>query len=135
MMIKEKKSISGQMMVMMVVLLSVAALGAAALGAFLVLSGFRNLSSSDTTMDSIFVADTGIECVLFNEFGHAAYNAVSGYCPAIAGNNSSNKTTEKGIFSFKKTATQPTYEDWSSTGVSTNGKTTRVLDIRFNKKT
>ncbi len=122
-------------MVMMVVLLSVAALGAAALGTFLVLSGFRNLSSSDQTMDAIFIADTGIECVLFNEFGHASYDAVSGYCPQIVGSSSVVKTTEKGSFSFKRTDSQPMYDDWSSTGANDNGKTTRVLDIRFTKKT
>ncbi len=125
-------------MVMMVVMLSVAALGAASLGAFLVLSGFRNISSADQTMNSIMTADTGIECILFREFGHSNYSAVtgSGYCPAYGGSGDSSSITTPGnnSFYFALKDDQANYADWASTGSSEGGKTKRVLWIRFNKR-
>jgi len=132
--------ISGQSMVMMVVMLSTAAIGAATLATFLIVSGFRNISSASQSMNAIFAADSGIECVLFREFGYADYNTVvSSVCPSYTNTppyESQSKSGTSGSFKFKFNRDQSSaiIQDWSSFGEDINGRTKRVLNIRFTKR-
>lgn len=134
----KKDAISGQSMVMMVVMLSTAALGAAALASFLIISGFRNIANAGQSMDAIFAADAGIECVLFKEFGHADYSTVSpSVCPPyIDASDMSDPGWKNGNFNFvfNRSQSSPDTDDWSSFGKDLSGTAKRVLNIRFNKK-
>lgn len=129
----ENKTIAGQSMVMMVVMLSTAALGAASLATFLILSGFRNISNAGQSMDAIFAADSGIECVLFREFGHVDYSeaVTAGVCPSYSP-DSSNRNWPGPFYFVSNKSNDPRTLDWSSFGEA--GLTKRVLNIRFNKR-
>lgn len=124
--------ISGQSMVMMVVMLSVAALGAASLATFLIVSGFRNISSARQSMDAIFAADAGIECVLFREFGHADYSVVSSVCPS--GEGISKSLDNLSSFVFRSRGGARGCDEWSASGFDSSRRTNRVLNICFTKR-
>lgn len=128
--------ISGQSMVMMVVMLSTAALGAAALATFLIVSGFRNVSSAGQSMDAIFAADSGIECILFKEFGRAGYGTMTpSVCPPYPDSpDTSQSNWGQFYFTFNRSQSSATIQDWSSFGEDAAKRTKRVLNIRFTKK-
>ncbi len=71
---------SGQMMMLMVILIGVVSLSAIIFASFVVVAGLRYVTDARLSGAALFAADTGIECVLFAEFGNAPYGLG---CPPI----------------------------------------------------
>lgn len=67
-MIKHKKQ-SGQTMLVTVMILSSAILGATVLASLLVLFQLRQASDAKSSTQAIFAADSGIECIIFERVG------------------------------------------------------------------
>jgi len=64
---------SGQMMLLMVIVIAATALAAMAFSSFTVVSELRQVTDARVSGAALFAADTGIECILFCQFGNAAY--------------------------------------------------------------
>ena len=80
--IKNTNKESGQMMMLMVILIAATTLAAVAFSSFTVVSELRRVTDARLSTAALFAADTGIECVLFKEFGHAPYGLG---CPPCVG--------------------------------------------------
>ena len=65
---KNMKKMKGQVMLLTTVMLSAAILSATSLAALLVLYQLRQTSDVAASTKAIFAADSGIECILFNQF-------------------------------------------------------------------
>lgn len=64
-----KRSQNGQTMLLTVMILSSAVLGATVLASLLVLFQLRQSSDAKSSTQAIFAADSGIECILFERIG------------------------------------------------------------------
>lgn len=71
---------SGQTMMLMVILIAAASLSAIIFASFIVIAELRYVTDARLSGAALFAADTGIECVLFAEFGNAPYGLG---CPPI----------------------------------------------------
>ncbi len=121
----------GQMMILIVVIISAMALGAVALNNFIMVSELRQVTDARLSGAAIFAADSGIECILFHEFGNDIYASVS--CPnppAGPGSYSDVQTLPNGsTFSYLLVSQTPLSSVWRSVGVDGSGKSTRSLQI------
>jgi hypothetical protein len=63
--VKSRKNQKGQVLLLTVMLLSGAILGATSLASLLILYQLRQTSDIKDSMESIYAADTGIECVWY----------------------------------------------------------------------
>ncbi|MFA5053136.1 MAG: hypothetical protein WC565_03695 [Parcubacteria group bacterium] len=79
---KENNGESGQMMLLMVIVIAAVALAAMAFSSFTVISELRQVTDARLSGAALFAADTGIECILFKEFGSAPYGEG---CPTLTG--------------------------------------------------
>jgi len=70
----------GQTMMLMVILIAAVSLSAIVFTSFVVVAELRRVTDARLSGAALFAADTGIECVLFYEFGHAPYGLG---CPPI----------------------------------------------------
>ena len=80
--IKNTNKEGGQMMMLMVILIAGTTLAAVAFSSFTVVSELRRVTDARLSTAALFAADTGIECILFREFGHAPYGLG---CPVCIG--------------------------------------------------
>lgn len=112
---------SGQAMLLTVMLLSSAILGATSLAALLVLFQLRQATDAKASTKAIFAADSGIECVLFERIiGTGDYTICGSNDPVILDNDSSYAVvvdTSGGDIKIKS--------------VGRSGRTTRALEITF----
>ena len=121
----------GQMMILIVVIISAMVLGAVALNSFIMVSELRQVTDARLSGAAIFAADTGIECILFHEFGNDTYSSVS--CPTAPGSPGSSsdiQTLPNGAtFSFVLVSKTAAASVWRATGTDGSGKSTRSLQI------
>jgi hypothetical protein len=71
----------GQTMLLMVIIISAAAIGAMTFASFTVISEMRQVTDARATSAALFAADAGIECILFHEFGKETYGLGCPECP------------------------------------------------------
>ncbi|MDD4818891.1 MAG: hypothetical protein PHH27_01785, partial [Candidatus Colwellbacteria bacterium] len=76
---QNRKKEGGQMMMLMVIIVASTALAAIAFSSFTVVSELRQVTDARLSGQALFAADTGIECILFKEFGNEPY--YTGSCP------------------------------------------------------
>jgi len=77
---KTTKKESGQMMILLVIVISVVALSAMALSSFLVVSQLKQVTDARFSGAALFAADEGVECVLMHEFNNNNYGSTQ--CPS-----------------------------------------------------
>ena len=112
----------GQTMLLTVMLLSSAILGATSLAALLVLYQLRQATDAKASTQAIFAADSGIECVLFEK---------------IAGMEDYIKCGDGGVQidldngSFYTVIVTTIGGDTVIKSVGVSGRTTRALEITF----
>jgi len=80
--IKKTNKEGGQMMILMVILIAATTLAAIAFSSFTVVAELRRVTDTRLSTAALFAADTGIECILFKEFGNAPYGLG---CPPCEG--------------------------------------------------
>ncbi len=80
--IKNTNKEGGQMMMLMVILITATTLSAIIFSSFTVVSELRRVTDARNSTAALFAADTGIECILFREFGYFPYGLG---CPACIG--------------------------------------------------
>ncbi|MDD4930982.1 MAG: hypothetical protein PHG66_02380 [Candidatus Colwellbacteria bacterium] len=130
----------GQMMIFLVVIISAVILGAMTLSSFLVVTELKQVTDSRFSGAALFAADTGIECVLFHEFGNSDYNSVG--CPgynditgdwSLEGIESISGSTV-GMYKFRRDSETANQMVWTSIGTDSARRLTRALQITLNKK-
>jgi hypothetical protein len=146
----EKKSgSSGQMMILLVVIMSAVALAAMTLSSFLIVAQLKQVTDARLSGSALFAADEGIECVLFHEFNYDVYNATANNglgsgCPtysdtldACSGSWSGQKNiVGAGKYRFRcdNTKTTPTERYFISVASDPSDITTRALQIKLVKR-
>ncbi len=93
--IKNTNKEEGQMIILMVILIAGTTLAAVAFSSFTVVSELRRVTDARLSTEALFAADTGIECILFKEFGHADYGLG---CPPCVGGVEDCVTEEIRLF-------------------------------------
>lgn len=98
-----KKQTNGQVMLLTVVLMTGAILSATSLAGLLVLFQLRQTSDVTASNKAIFAADSGIECVLFNQFRTTAPARNCGDVTPVTdfANGAEFRTISTGANSFK----------------------------------
>jgi hypothetical protein len=134
---KNRKGEGGQMMMLMVIIIASAALAAIAFSSFTVVSELKQVTDARLSGMALFAADTGIECILFKEFGNAPYGAG---CPPCVGNCSTPEVelySNGPVFSFNfvsRTINGPQETVvWRAVGKDPSGRATRALQITLRK--
>ena len=137
---QNRKKEGGQMMMLMVIIVASTALAAIAFSSFTVVSELRQVTDARLSGQALFAADTGIECILFKEFGNEPY--YTGSCPICNGDCS---TSEKKLypggpaFSFHFVDREVNWPNetviWKAVGKDASGKVTRSLQITLRKLT
>jgi len=124
-------------MLLMVIVITATTLTAMAFASFTVISELRQVTDARLSGAALFAADTGIECVLFKEFGNAPYG--SG-CPACEGDCESEEVElypggPKFSFQFVSRTLNGANETivWKAIGKDASGKTVRSLQITLRK--
>jgi len=92
---EDLRSSSGQVMLLTVMLLSGAILGATSLAGLLVLHQLRQAADINGSTRSIFAADSGLECALFKRYQDSGKDCGE-VQPVELGNGSSFKTIDSG---------------------------------------
>jgi len=118
---------------LMVILIAATTLAAVAFSSFTVVSELRRVTDARHSTAALFAADTGIECILFREFGNAPYGLG---CPACVGDCVTNEVAlfEGGPrFRFRFVRRIPVatgFETvWESIGKDALGRTTRSIEL------
>jgi len=82
-------------MMLMVILIAGTTLAAVAFSSFTVVAELRRVTDARLSTAALFAADTGIECILFREFGHDDYESVvrleNGGCPTYIEGHSTDE--------------------------------------------
>jgi len=118
-MMKQKKQ-EGQAMLVTVMILSSAILGATVLASLLVLFQLRQATDAKSSTQAIFAADSGIECILFERVSGTFNYGNCGLPPAARvdlDNEAYYVVTDLGGDRFK--------------AVGRSGRTARAFEIRF----
>jgi hypothetical protein len=119
-------------MLFMILVLGSIIMMTTSLAGLLMVFELRQVADAQATGAAIFAADTGIECVLFQEFG--ADKVLSG-CPAKDKEKEmifvdSDGREFKQVFKFiQPEKNNPNY--WLAVGTDGKGRATRALEIRF----
>lgn len=113
------KKQKGQVMLITVVMISSAILTASSLAGLLILFQLRQASDIAASTEAIFAADSGIECVLFNNFRTTASPRDCGEITPVStfSNGAEYKTVSSGASSTKS--------------VGRSGRTARSFEITF----
>lgn len=101
-------------MLLTVMLLSGAVLGATSLAGLLVLHQLRQASDILSSTRSIFAADSGLECALYKKYQDAGQDCGEEGDPVELGNNSSFITIDSGA---------------SIKAIGRSGRTSRALEL------
>lgn len=133
--IKKEK---GQTMILMVVVIAATALAAIAFSSFTVISEIKQVTDARATSAALFAADTGIECILFREFGNAPYGEG---CPVCNGNCKPSgeaiisSTGARFTFEFVSRTVSGSNETmvWRAIGKDSSGRTVRSLQLTLRK--
>ena len=80
MILKKEKKESGQMMILLVIVVSAVSLSAMALSSFLVVSQLKQVTDARFSGAALFAADEGGECILLHEFNNGVYGTTG--CPS-----------------------------------------------------
>jgi len=90
--------VEGQTMILTVLLLSGAILSATAISALLILFQLRQTSDIKTSMQAIFAADAGIECVLFEQYEEVTGGGTADFtsCEATLDNGARYRVVDDG---------------------------------------
>lgn len=123
-----KKYENGQMMLLSVLILASVIATITALATLLISFQLRGVTDAEASGQAIFAADTGIECILFREFGT---KGVATTCPnpdeeVILPNRSK--------YAFSRLPDVSGNPTWVSVGRDKNGRVARALQITFVKK-
>ena len=128
---------SGQMMLLMVIVISATALAAMAFSSFTVVSELRQVTDARVSGAALFAADTGIECILFKEFGNAPYGPG---CPVCVGDCNTEEAElfpggPKFKFQFVSREIDGPRETvvWKAIGRDASGRAVRSLQITLRK--
>ncbi|MDD5098836.1 MAG: hypothetical protein PHP35_00625 [Candidatus Colwellbacteria bacterium] len=151
--IKEIRRISGQTMILLVIVIASVALTAMALSSFIVVSQLKQVTNSRMTGEAIFAADEGVECVLLHEFNYPVYQSTSNNggesgCPTYSdgeddcsglwsgGEDVWKPISGGGSYRFKCTGLDRTnnVKTFLSVGRDKSGKAIRALEIRLTKE-
>lgn len=137
---------SGQMMILLVIIMSAVALAAMALSSFLIVAQLRQVTDARFSGSALFAADEGIECILFHEFNYDTYNATANNnpgsgCPTYgdtldtcSGSWSGEKTVVGGgkyRFRCDNLQTTPTDRYFIAVASDASDRVTRALQIRL----
>ncbi len=124
---------SGQTMILSVLVLSGLISVVAALSSFLLSVQIRSVTDARASGEAIFAADTGIECILFKEFGRSLYSSVD--CPNIGEEKILfNGAEPRARFTFNIVSQVGENKTYLSVGKDKYGRTARALQISFTKK-
>ena len=131
----------GQTMLLMVLVVAAAAIGAITFSSFTVISEMRQVTDARATSAALFAADAGIECILFHEFGKETYGLGCPECPdnPEAGYVSPEAELFTGGPKFSFQLVSKTIEGanetsiWTATGKDALGKTARSFRLTLRK--
>ncbi|MBI2592627.1 MAG: hypothetical protein HYW37_00490 [Candidatus Colwellbacteria bacterium] len=126
--VSEKRE--GQMMLLIVLILSSIIAVVAALAGLLITLQLRQVTDARQSAEAIFAADTGIECILFREFGPQA----TVDCPSPDTDYVFPGGGPK--FRISRTYLDPVTgsETWVSVGRDSKNRIARALQIKFVKQ-
>ena len=121
------------MMMLMVILIAGTTLAAVAFSSFTVVAELRRVTDARLSTAALFAADTGIECILFREFGHAPYGLG---CPPCVGDCTTSEVRlfpdgPKFRFQFVRRYIVGGVEEvvWESIGRDHLGRTARSIQL------
>ena len=126
----------GQMMMLMVILIASATLATITFISFALIIELRRATDARLSTMALFAADTGIECILFREFGDPIFYNESG-CPVYSPHymNFSDYGTLSNGSKFKFRLVLKNIEDghvisiWEAVGKDAWGITTRSIQL------
>ncbi len=120
---------NGQVMLLSVLILSSIIAVVTALASLLISFQLRQVTDARESAEAIFAADTGIECVLWKQFGSS--NSVT--CPSP---NTDFVMPGGESFRIKQITNDPATgnQTWLSVGRSASGRTARALQISLVKR-
>lgn len=121
------------MMMLMVILIAATTLAAVAFVSFTIVSELRRATDARHSTAALFAADTGIECILFKEFGYHPYGLG---CPACVGDCTTDEIElfprgPRFRFRFISRTIVGSVETvvWESIGRDALGTTTRSIQL------
>lgn len=126
----------GQMMMLMVMLIASATLATITFISFVLIVELRRVTDARLSTMALFAADSGIECILFREFGDPVFYNGSG-CPAYSPHyiNFSDYGVLSNGSKFKFRLISEDIEDghiisiWEAVGQDAWGVTTRSIQL------
>lgn len=126
-----KKS-GGQTMLLIVLVLGSAIVGAASLSALLTTYGLKQITRAQESAQAIFAADTGVEWALYQRFGNCKNpRQANPRCPPPAEYDAPFPETGARFELVEVRSGAPREERWFSVGTNSTGSVSRAMEITF----
>ncbi|MBI4193111.1 MAG: hypothetical protein HY536_00610 [Candidatus Colwellbacteria bacterium] len=121
----------GQTMLLMVLILGSAIVGAASLATILTSYGLRQVIRAQESAQAIFAADTGIEWALYRRFGICKNPVPSGPRCTLPSEYDAPFPETGARFELVRAGGTPQEEKWFSVGINSTGSISRAMEITF----